>query len=185
MSIGIGLHCWYCNHGPCNNECTKQQNKKQKEMKKNSIGLLNYEGDVFKVIKDGLLFNIVDFTGSIQFLNIQASKVMDIYDGKIEIFDSNNKIYDLSKHHQDAKPERNVLMKFLNYKESNNNLTISFTLSDTEQQLFDDWKEAIKKIYGEYGHFEWTISPTGVGNGIEVWSSLAKTSIDLTDMDNW
>jgi O-acetyl-ADP-ribose deacetylase (regulator of RNase III) len=21
MSIGIGLHCWYCEHGPCNGEC--------------------------------------------------------------------------------------------------------------------------------------------------------------------
>jgi O-acetyl-ADP-ribose deacetylase (regulator of RNase III) len=21
MAIGIGLHCWYCEHGPCNGEC--------------------------------------------------------------------------------------------------------------------------------------------------------------------
>jgi hypothetical protein len=21
MAIGIGLHCWYCDHGPCNGEC--------------------------------------------------------------------------------------------------------------------------------------------------------------------
>jgi hypothetical protein len=21
MAIGIGLHCWYCEHGPCNGQC--------------------------------------------------------------------------------------------------------------------------------------------------------------------
>lgn len=24
MAIGIGLHCWYCEHGPCNGECRDQ-----------------------------------------------------------------------------------------------------------------------------------------------------------------
>jgi hypothetical protein len=24
MAIGIGLHCWYCDHGPCNGECNKK-----------------------------------------------------------------------------------------------------------------------------------------------------------------
>lgn len=65
------------------------------------------------------------------------------------------------------------------------NLSISFELNDKQQALFDEWKAAIKTIYGEYGHFKWTISPTGVGNGIEVWSSLAQTSLDLTDIDSW
>ena len=22
MGIGIGLHCWFCDHGPCNHNCT-------------------------------------------------------------------------------------------------------------------------------------------------------------------
>lgn len=65
------------------------------------------------------------------------------------------------------------------------NLSISFELSDKQQKEFDEWKEAIRTIYGEYGHFKWTISPTGVGNGVEVWSELARTSLDLTDMDSW
>jgi hypothetical protein len=32
MSIGIGLHCWYCEHGPCNGECSRimEQEKKSK-----------------------------------------------------------------------------------------------------------------------------------------------------------
>lgn len=25
MAIGIGLHCWYCEHGPCNGECNRDQ----------------------------------------------------------------------------------------------------------------------------------------------------------------
>ena len=65
------------------------------------------------------------------------------------------------------------------------NLSISFELSDAQQKEFDDWKDAIKKLHGEYGHFEWTISPTGIGNGIRVWSSLAKVELDLTEVDTW
>jgi hypothetical protein len=25
MAIGIGLHCWYCEHGPCNGDCNKDK----------------------------------------------------------------------------------------------------------------------------------------------------------------
>jgi hypothetical protein len=65
------------------------------------------------------------------------------------------------------------------------NLSISFELSDKQQARFDEWKAAIKKIYGEYGHFRWTISPTGIGSGLEVYSDLARTTLDLTDVDSW
>ena len=66
-----------------------------------------------------------------------------------------------------------------------NNFSISYQLTDNQQAVFDDWSAAIKKIYGERGHFKWTISPNGVGTGIEVWSSLAKTRLDLTDVVDW
>ena len=65
------------------------------------------------------------------------------------------------------------------------NLSISFELSDKQQARFDEWKAAIKKIYGEYGHFRWTISPTGIGSGLAVYSDLARTTLDLTDVDSW
>lgn len=65
------------------------------------------------------------------------------------------------------------------------NFSISFELTDNQQKVFDEWKAAIMTIYGESGHFKWTISPTGVGNGIEVWSSLTKTTLDLTDTSVW
>jgi mannose-6-phosphate isomerase len=25
MAIGIGMHCWYCEHGPCNGECKTEE----------------------------------------------------------------------------------------------------------------------------------------------------------------
>jgi len=36
MAIGIGLHCWYCDHGPCTNDCfneKKSVDEKVKEVK--------------------------------------------------------------------------------------------------------------------------------------------------------
>lgn len=33
MGIGIGLHCWYCNHGPCNGECEDHIRKPEKKIK--------------------------------------------------------------------------------------------------------------------------------------------------------
>lgn len=32
MGIGMGLHCWYCEHGPCTDEC--KGDKKEVEAKK-------------------------------------------------------------------------------------------------------------------------------------------------------
>ena len=28
MAIGIGLHCWYCEHGPCNERCHEESERK-------------------------------------------------------------------------------------------------------------------------------------------------------------
>lgn len=62
---------------------------------------------------------------------------------------------------------------------------LSFELSDVEQERYDEWKEKIKDLYGKYGQFEFTFSPTGIGNGIKIYSKLAKISIDVTDVDSW
>lgn len=32
MVIGIGLHCWYCEHGPCNGECEIWEEKRQQAL---------------------------------------------------------------------------------------------------------------------------------------------------------
>jgi len=158
--------------------------------KKNWISLLNFEGDVFKVTKQRAFdtFDIVDFKGHAVREGIKASTVLSIYDGLSNIKTSEGRLYDISKEHPDAKPTREALLNFLGLSEGgskNKNLSISFELNDKQQAKFDEWRDAIKKIHGEYGHFKWTISPTGVGDGIEVKSSLTGTSLDLTDMDSW
>lgn len=37
MGIGIGLHCWYCEHGPCNGECTISGQIKKSELRDKKI----------------------------------------------------------------------------------------------------------------------------------------------------
>ncbi len=58
-------------------------------------------------------------------------------------------------------------------------------LSVKQQEMYDEWLSHIKAIYGEYGTFTWKITPTGIGNGLVVYSHLAKAEIDLTDVESW
>jgi hypothetical protein len=67
----------------------------------------------------------------------------------------------------------------------NKNYEIREVLSDKQQKQFDKWKSHIKALYGEYGLFTWSITPNGIGSGIEVYSHLARVKLDLTDMDSW
>jgi hypothetical protein len=65
------------------------------------------------------------------------------------------------------------------------NYSLSFELNDKQQKKFDKWQSHIKALYGEYGAFTWTISPTGIGEGIVVYSHNAKVELDLTDVSSW
>lgn len=58
-------------------------------------------------------------------------------------------------------------------------------LSDKQQKMYDEWISHIKAIYGEYGSFTWKITPTGIGNGVVVYSHLTETELDITDMTSW
>ena len=62
---------------------------------------------------------------------------------------------------------------------------VSFDLNEKEEATLNEWKEAIKKVFGEYSYYEYRFRPTGIGTGISVWSDLAKKEIDLTDVDSW
>ena len=62
---------------------------------------------------------------------------------------------------------------------------MKFDLSEEQITKLDEWKKAIKIVYGEYGLFTYSFSPTGIGTSVEVFSDIAKTSIDLTEIDNW
>ena len=65
------------------------------------------------------------------------------------------------------------------------NTIIHEELNDKQQRMFNEWLSHIKAIYGEYGNFTWKISPTGIGDGIEVYSHKARVEIDLTDVGSW
>jgi hypothetical protein len=165
--------------------------------KKKWISLLNFEGDVFKIYTQHGYFDaydIVDYKGCSVREGISGANVLAIYDGIENIRTSDGRLYDISREHSNAKPSRDALLFFLgmdpadpNFKHYSDlnlpekNLTISFTLTNKQQARFDEWKDAIKKIYGDCGHFKWTVSPTEVDNSIEVWSSLTETRLDLKE----
>ena len=67
----------------------------------------------------------------------------------------------------------------------NKNYTITVELSDGQQNKFDEWKSHIKAIYGECGLLTWKVTPTGIGEGIVVYSHNTKTELDLTDVESW
>jgi O-acetyl-ADP-ribose deacetylase (regulator of RNase III) len=52
MAIGIGLHCWYCDHGPCNGQCREEDTPKNDIMSKHSnFGYV--DGDLIKLALSG------------------------------------------------------------------------------------------------------------------------------------
>jgi hypothetical protein len=61
---------------------------------------------------------------------------------------------------------------------------LEFRLSYVEQERLDEFKEKIKGLYGEYGHYTYKFSPTGIGDSIVVYSHLARLEKDITD-DSW
>ena len=65
------------------------------------------------------------------------------------------------------------------------NSTVSITLSDKQQQQFDEWISHIKALHGEYGLFTWKLTPNGIGTGIIVYSHNVGLELDLTDIENW
>lgn len=62
---------------------------------------------------------------------------------------------------------------------------MEFKLDTDELKKLREWQAKIKELFGEYGFYDYTFTPTGIGTGIKVTSHLTKTSIDLTDVDKW
>ena len=61
----------------------------------------------------------------------------------------------------------------------------TFTLDDEQVKKLEEWQEHIKAIYGKYGNYEYRFTSDGIGQIIEVYSELADTTLDLTDVDKW
>ena len=60
-----------------------------------------------------------------------------------------------------------------------------FELNEKEETEIKEWQEDIKKVYGEFGLFDFTCTPYGIGVGIRVYSHAAKVEKDFTDIDCW
>jgi len=62
---------------------------------------------------------------------------------------------------------------------------MKFEITDAQMVKLKEWQEKIKDLFGEYGNYTYSFTPTGIGDGVEVWSDLTKTKLDLTDVDTW
>jgi len=62
---------------------------------------------------------------------------------------------------------------------------IKIEFTQEQEDKLKDWKEAIKKVFGEYGHYDYIVSPTGIGDSFRVYSHLSKTYLDLTEYEKW
>jgi len=62
---------------------------------------------------------------------------------------------------------------------------MKFEMSEKQRQKLDEWQEAISKVYGKKGNYQFTFSPNGIGYTITVYSELADYELDLTEIENW
>ena len=60
-----------------------------------------------------------------------------------------------------------------------------FEMSLTQKQKLDDWQDAIKKVYGQKGNYQYIFTPNGIGYSISVYSELANYELDLTEPENF
>ena len=66
--------------------------------------------------------------------------------------------------------------------ERGRNKKIYITITDSSLK---GAKKQIKKVFGEYGKYDYIFTPTGIGDVVKVYSHLAKTTLDLTEVENW
>lgn len=73
MAIGIGLHCWYCEHGPCNGECNKEEEKIKPKKKINKQNLRNNK--IEKILeKKAIILMGLPLAGKTSWINSQDLK---------------------------------------------------------------------------------------------------------------
>jgi hypothetical protein len=56
-------------------------------------------------------------------------------------------------------------------------LTFVASLNPDQEKKFNEWKNAHKLIFGEYGHYTYSFYPTSVDTYFEVKSELSNQSI--------
>jgi hypothetical protein len=60
-----------------------------------------------------------------------------------------------------------------------------FELTARQEKELKEWQEKIKDLYGEYGTYTFKFTPTGIGNGVVVYSHLTKLELDISHQEEW
>lgn len=63
--------------------------------------------------------------------------------------------------------------------------TKEFSLNEKQMSKLTEWQEKIKDLFGEYGHYDYTFTPFGIGTGVKVFSHLTGTELDLSMEEDW
>jgi len=62
---------------------------------------------------------------------------------------------------------------------------MKFELTARQEKELKEWQEKIKELYGEYGTYTFKFTPTGIGNGVVVYSHLTKLELDISHEEDW
>ena len=60
-----------------------------------------------------------------------------------------------------------------------------FELTARQEKELKEWQEKIKDLYGEYGTYTFKFTPTGICNGVAVYSHLTKLELDISHQKDW
>jgi hypothetical protein len=60
-----------------------------------------------------------------------------------------------------------------------------FEMSEQQKRKLTEWQDAIEKVYGQKGNYEYTFRPNGIDYTITVYSDLANFELDLTEIENF
>jgi len=84
--------------------------KNKNEMK--SLGLINYEGDCLKAVKENNELHIIDQYGK-TVETFTSTQFFDFIDGIVDITDSKGKSWNYPSEHRDAKPSVGTIYNFV------------------------------------------------------------------------
>ena len=62
---------------------------------------------------------------------------------------------------------------------------MEFKLTEKQETQIKEWQDKIFDLFGEYGSYEYHFTPTGIGDGLYVYSRLAKIGKDFSNVEDW
>ncbi len=62
---------------------------------------------------------------------------------------------------------------------------MKFELNESQAEKLKEWQNKIKDLFGEYGHYDYIFTPTGIGSAVRVFSHLTKKELDLSEVEKW